>query len=67
MTGLGKNKGKKGGSGSSLNGGLGDIASRRKKAVRVKAKSNRKESTILMSWRRRAKVTVLGRHLNLYN
>jgi 23S rRNA (uridine2552-2'-O)-methyltransferase len=54
MTGLGKNKGKKGGSGSSLNGGLGDIASRRKKAVRVKAKSNRKESS--RKW--------LQRHLN---
>ena len=45
---------KKGGSGGQKNGGLGDIASRRRKAVRVKAKSRRTESS--RQW--------LQRHLN---
>jgi 23S rRNA (uridine2552-2'-O)-methyltransferase len=50
----GKKGSKIGKGGGSLTAGLGDIASRRREAVRVKAKSNRKESSRL--W--------LQRHLN---
>jgi 23S rRNA (uridine2552-2'-O)-methyltransferase len=48
------NTGKKGGKKGGQNGGLGDIASRRRQAVRVKAKSTRSESS--RQW--------LLRHLN---